>query len=143
MSLNLSYQFPATSFKMCVFEISTFTYRSCKLPQYSSIGRTVQPHKIVSKHVHQCADPRPAHGSDSSCCDVRIQTERMNVTDPEDRGSTKANGECPACKAAEEECLQVHIVKRIFYSATFILLRVNIRYQTRMWQLENLSLLSL
>jgi hypothetical protein len=121
ISLNLSYHSLDTLFEMCMYEISTFTYRDCKLPLYSSIiGRTVQPHKIVSKYIHQCADPRPARGSNSPCCDERFHTERMHVTDEEDRGYTRSTGECPACKAAEEKCLEVHIV--ITY---FILLHLN------------------
>jgi hypothetical protein len=111
MSLNLTCQFLVASFKMCEFELLTSTYRSCTLLHYGGIGRTVQPHKIVSKYIHQCADPKPAHGSDSTYCEERFQNERMNVTDPGDRGHTKVTGECPACKAAEEKCLEVHIVR--------------------------------
>src|SRR5277367_2849197 len=89
MSFNLSCHFLVTSFKMCGVELSTFTYRSCTLPQYGGYGRTVQPHKIVLKYIHQCDDPKPAHGSDSICCEERFQTQRKDVTDPGDRGHTK------------------------------------------------------
>jgi hypothetical protein len=95
---------------MCRFEISTSTYRSCKLTQYGGYGRTVEPHKIVSKYIHQCADPKPERGSGSTYCDEQYHTELMNVTDSGDRGQTKATGECPACKAAEEKCLKVYFV---------------------------------
>jgi hypothetical protein len=137
MSLNLTCHFLVTIFRMCEFELLTSSYRSCTLPQYSVIGRTVQPHKIVSKYIHQCADPKPARGSSSSCCEERFHTERMHVADPGDRGHTKVTGECPACEAAERECLKVHIVKCICYSTVSLLLSVTVRCQTRTRRLRN------
>jgi hypothetical protein len=103
---------------MCGFEELISTYRNCRLPQYSSIGRTVTPHEIVSRYIHQCADPRPANGSNDKVCEKRFQQNLKPVRDPDDRGHTKVAGECPACKAAEDRCLEVTIVIEMNLSTT-------------------------
>ena len=95
---------------MCEYEINTRRHRSCTLLQY---GRAVQPHTITTKYIHQCETPKPAQGSSSNLCDERYHTERVKVQDPGDRGHTMVTGDCPACKAAEEKCLEVFPVNCI------------------------------
>ena len=95
---------------MCEFELNTRRYRGCALPKY---GRGVEAHTIVTRYVHLCEDPKPEPGSKSIYCDERLQTERMKVQDSADRGHTRVTGECPACEAAEEKCLEVFPVNYI------------------------------
>jgi hypothetical protein len=96
---------------MCEFEMSAYIYKGCKLSQY---GRTVAPHKIFVKTIHGCTDPKPAHGSDERFCDERLHKERRDITDEADRGHSRVNEDCPACKAADDKCLEIYHVKHIF-----------------------------
>lgn len=117
MSLNPTCHFLVAAFKMCKFIISTYRYRHCTLLQYhSGLGRTVQPHTIRIKYIHQCENPKPESGSNDIYCDERLHTERVQVQDPGDRGHTMVNGDCPACKAAEEKCSEVFIVNYMCYT---------------------------
>jgi hypothetical protein len=100
---------------MCKFIISKYRYRGCTLLQYSGLARNVQPHTLVTKYIHQCEDPKPKSGSGDSYCDERLHTERVEVEDSGDRGHTMVAGDCPACKAAEEKCLEVFIVNHMCF----------------------------